>query len=78
MGVSHHTGCTIIADGTDESELRIGSAMTTDVGIGIIRYAQSGYEIAKEVSEGKGPLTDDAIRVPLWWTPEATFGPSDD
>ena len=78
MGVSHHTGCTIIADGTEESELRIGSAMTTDVGIGIIRYAQSGYEIAKEVSEGKGPLTDDAIRVPLWWTPEATFGPSDD
>ena len=78
MGVSHHTGCTIIADGTDESELRVGSAMTTDVGIGIIRYAQSGYEIAKEVSEGKGPLTDDAIRVPLWWTPEATFGPSDD
>ena len=47
-------------------------------GIGIIRYAQSGYEIAKEVSEGKGPLTDDAIRVPLWWTPEATFGPGDD
>ena len=78
MGVSHHTGCTIIADGTEESELRIGSAMTTDVGIGIIRYAQSGYEIAKEVSQGKGPLTNDAIRVPLWWTPKATFGPSDD
>ena len=78
MGVSHHTGCTIIADGTEESELRIGSAMTTDVGIGIVRYAQSGYEIARAVSEGKGPLTDDAIRVPLWWTPEATFGPCDD
>ena len=77
MGVSHHTGCTIIADGTEESELRIGSAMTTDVGIGIVRYAQSGYQIAREVSEGKGPLTKDAIRVPLWWTPEATFGPDD-
>ena len=75
MGVSHHTGCTIIADGTEEADLRIDAAMTTDVGLGIVRYAQSGYETARTVAEGKGPLTDDAIRVPLWWTPEATFGP---
>lgn len=75
MGTSHHTGCTIIADGTEEADLRIGASMTTDVGIGIVRYAQSGYEIARQVSEGKGPLTDDQIRVPLWWQPEATFGP---
>ena len=75
MGVSHHTGCTIIADGTEEAKFRIDASMTTDVGIGIVRYAQSGYDIAKTVSAGKGPLTDDSIKVPLWWTPEATFGP---
>ncbi len=77
MGVSHHTGCTIIADGTEEADLRIDAAMTTDAGIGIVRYAQSGYELARRVAEGDGPLTDDSIRVPLWWTPEATFGPDD-
>jgi len=75
MGTSHHSGCTIIADGTEEADLRVGASMTTDVGIGIVRYAQSGYETAREVSQGNGPLTDDSIHVPLWWTPEATFGP---
>lgn len=76
MGVSHHTGCTIIADGSEEATLKIEAAMTTDVGIGIVRYAQSGYESAKEVAEGRGRYTQDAIKVPLWWSPEATFGPS--
>ena len=32
-------------------------------------------EIARLVAEGKGPLTQDSIKVPLWWSPEATFGP---
>jgi urocanate hydratase len=77
MGVSHHTGCTIIADGTEEAALKIEASMTTDVGIGVVRYAQSGYESARAVVEGRGELTDDKIKVPLWWTPEATFGPSD-
>lgn len=77
MGMSHHTGCTIIADGTEEAALRIEAAMTTDTGIGIVRYAQSGYEVARQVAQGKGPLTDQSIKVPLWWTPEATFGPED-
>lgn len=76
MGVSHHTGCTIIADGTEEAALKIEAAMTTDVGIGLVRYAQSGYENAREVVEGRGQYTSDRIAVPLWWTPSATFGPS--
>ena len=75
MGVSHHTGCTIIADGGEEAELRLAAALTTDVGIGIVRYAQSGYENAKVVAEGRGALTADRIQVPLWWSPKATFGP---
>ena len=75
MGVSHHTGATIIADGTAESAMRIEAAMTTDSGIGIVRYAQSGYDTARQVSEGKGPLTSDSIKVPLWWSENATFGP---
>lgn len=78
MGTSHHTGCTIIADGTEEADLRIGASMTTDVGIGIVRYAQSGYDMARAVAEGKGPLTKDSIKVPLWWSSKATFGPPAD
>lgn len=75
MGVSHHTGCTIIADGSEEASLKIEAAMTTDVGIGVVRYAQSGYESAREVVEGRGRYTKDSIAVPLWWASRATFGP---
>ena len=77
MGVSHHTGCTIIADGSEEAELRLEAALTTDVGIGIVRYAQSGYQTARAVAEGRGPLTADSIKIPLWWEPKATFGPEE-
>jgi len=27
------------------------------------------------VAVGKGPLTDESIQIPLWWSPKATFGP---
>lgn len=73
MGVSHHAGATMIADGSDEADLRLSAAMTTDVGIGIVRYAQSGYETARKVIEGEGDLSKDKIEVPLWWSPEVTF-----
>ena len=75
MGVSHHTGATMIADGTDEARMRLAAAMTTDAGIGVVRYAQSGYEGARKAVEGKGPLSADRVHVPLWWSPQATFGP---
>ena len=44
-------------------------------GIGVVRHAQAGYETARRTAEGKGPLTKDSIKVPLWWSPVATFGP---
>lgn len=76
MGEAVHTGVTMIADGTDEAAMRLEVCMTTDSGIGIIRHAQAGYETAREIAEGKGKYTTDSIKVPLWWTPEATFGPN--
>jgi urocanate hydratase len=51
--------------------------MTTDSGIGVVRHGQAGYEQARLVAQGKGPLTDEAIQVPLWWSRQATFGPED-
>lgn len=72
MGVSAHTGVTMIADGTEEAELRLDASLTTDAGIGVVRHAQAGYPVAREVANGKGRLTRDSIQIPLWWTPEAT------
>jgi urocanate hydratase len=75
MGEAVHTGVTMIADGSEEADLRLEACMTTDSGIGVVRHAQAGYELSRQVCEGKGPLTDETIKIPLWWSPEATFGP---
>ncbi|HEY9576533.1 MAG TPA: urocanate hydratase, partial [Pseudobacillus sp.] len=63
--------------GTEESDMRLEVAMTVDSGIGVVRHAQAGYEIAQDVANGKGKLTEESIKIPLWWTPKATFGPKD-
>ncbi len=75
MGEAVHTGVTMIADGSEEADLRLEACLTTDSGIGVVRHAQAGYETARKVAQGKGPLTKDRIKVPLWWEPHATFGP---
>lgn len=77
MGEAVHTGVTMIADGTDEADMRLEVCMTVDSGIGVVRHAQAGYESAKDVANGKGKLTKESIKIPLWWTPTATFGPND-
>jgi urocanate hydratase len=73
MGDSVHTGVTMIADGTEIAAFRLRACLTTDSGIGVVRHAQAGYERAREVVEGVGP--GEGVSVPLWWTPDATFGP---
>jgi urocanate hydratase len=75
MGEAVHTGVTMIADGSEEADLRLEACMTTDSGIGVVRHAQAGYELSRQVCEGAGPLTDEKIKIPLWWSPVATFGP---
>jgi len=77
MGEAVHTGVTMIADGSEEADLRLEACMTTDSGIGVIRHAQAGYGLARETAQGRGPLTDESIKVPLWWSPQATFGPDE-
>lgn len=75
MGEAVHTGVTMIADGTEEADIRLDVCLTVDSGIGVVRHAQAGYETAKAVANGEGKLTEDSIKIPLWWTPTATFGP---
>lgn len=77
MGEAVHTGVTMIADGTEEAAMRLEVCMTVDSGIGVVRHAQAGYQTAKDVCDGKGKLTDESIKIPLWWEPadKVTFGP---
>jgi urocanate hydratase len=75
MGEAVHTGVTMIADGSEEADLRLEACMTTDSGIGVVRHAQAGYPESRQVCEGKGPLTQETIKIPLWWSPDVTFGP---
>lgn len=79
MGEAVHTGVTMIADGTEDADFRLEICMTTDSGIGIVRHAQAGYQTAKDVANGQGKLTQEGIKIPLWWKPasEVTFGPKD-
>ena len=53
--------------------MRLAACLTTDSGIGVVRHAQAGYDIARKVAAER--FAKDGVQVPLWWTREATFGP---
>jgi urocanate hydratase len=50
MGYSIHAGMVIVADGTDEAAARLSRVLRNDPGMGVIRHADAGYEIAKETA----------------------------
>lgn len=50
MGYSIHAGMVIVADGTDDAEERLKRVLRNDPGMGVIRHADAGYEIAKETA----------------------------
>ncbi len=75
MGEAVHTGVTMIADGSVEADVRLEACLTTDSGIGVVRHAQAGYEIARRTAAER--FEKEHVRVPLWWTREATFGPDE-
>ncbi|TKC19525.1 urocanate hydratase [Robertmurraya kyonggiensis] len=54
MGYSQHAGVVIVADGTKEASERIERVLTTDPGMGVVRHADAGYEIAKKTAIEKG------------------------
>jgi urocanate hydratase len=54
MGYSIHAGMVIVADGTDEAEARLKRVLRNDPGMGVIRHADAGYDIAKETGEKFG------------------------
>jgi len=54
MGYSQHAGQVIVADGTPEAATRLERVLTTDPGLGVVRHADAGYEIAIETAKRHG------------------------
>ncbi|MFN4892634.1 MAG: urocanate hydratase [Bacteroidota bacterium] len=54
MGYSIHAGMVIVADGTVDAAKRLSRVLRNDPGMGVIRHADAGYEIAKEQSRKHG------------------------
>jgi urocanate hydratase len=54
MGYSQHAGQVIVADGTPEAARRLERVLTTDPGLGVVRHADAGYEIAVEAAKRHG------------------------
>jgi urocanate hydratase len=54
MGYSIHAGMVIVADGTKDAEERLKRVLRNDPGMGVIRHADAGYELAKETANKNG------------------------
>ena len=54
MGYSIHAGMVIVADGTPEAAARLACVLRNDPGMGVIRHADAGYDIAKDTARRHG------------------------
>jgi len=59
IGYSQHAGMVVVADGSDLAAQKLERVLTTDLGMGVIRHADAGYDRAIEVARERG------IRVPM-------------
>ena len=59
MGLSLHAGMVVVADGTDQADLKLARVLTYDPLMGILRHADAGYERAIHNSRKFG------IEIPL-------------
>lgn len=50
MGYSIHAGMVIVADGTDDAAARLKRVLHNDPAMGVIRHADAGYDIAKDMA----------------------------
>ncbi|QQR92001.1 MAG: urocanate hydratase [Myxococcales bacterium] len=54
MGYSIHAGMVVVADGSDDAARRLERVLTSDPGMGVIRHADAGYDIAIRTAREKG------------------------
>ncbi len=62
MGYSIHAGMVIVADGTDDAAARLKRVLRNDPGMGVIRHADAGYDIAKETAKHNQLDISDRIK----------------
>jgi urocanate hydratase len=53
-GYMTSAGVTLVADGTSAADVRLRMALTNDTALGVMRYADAGYEDAKDEAQKKG------------------------
>ncbi|MGO4374999.1 urocanate hydratase, partial [Paenibacillus sp. MCAF20] len=53
-GFMTSAGITIVADGAEATEERLQTALTNDTGLGVLRYADAGYEESFDEIDKKG------------------------
>ena len=54
MGYSLHAGQVTVADGTDDAARRIALVLNNDPGLGVVRHADAGYEVARRTARDRG------------------------
>jgi urocanate hydratase len=54
IGYSLHAGMVVVADGSDDGQERLACVLATDSGMGVVRHADAGYELAIETADAKG------------------------
>jgi urocanate hydratase len=54
MGYSLHAGQVSVADGTALAGKRLGRVLNNDPGLGVVRHADAGYELARKTAREKG------------------------
>lgn len=54
MGYSIHAGMVIVADGTEEAAKRLSRVLRNDPGMGVIRHADAGYDVALDTQRKFG------------------------
>ncbi|MBV9987147.1 MAG: urocanate hydratase [Chitinophagaceae bacterium] len=61
MGYSIHAGMVIVADGTEDAAKRLARVLRNDPGLGVIRHADAGYDIAKDTMRKNGLGIEDRL-----------------
>jgi urocanate hydratase len=51
IGYSLHAGMVVVADGTQDAQERLQCVLTTDCGMGVVRHADAGYDLAIETAD---------------------------
>ncbi len=54
MGYSIHAGMVIVADGSDDAASKLSRVLRNDPGLGVIRHADAGYDVAQDYARKFG------------------------